>query len=122
MGCWCLTYVGREGLPLLVTDSSEASAPGSRGNNLSRRCRLEGVGPAAVGFDHLVDLSHDPNRLAQGYHGISRQGAYPDYDVTGDGQRFVLFPDDGQGQTSSGHVTLIINWFDELERLVPTDP
>ena len=57
-----------------------------------------------------------------GLDGISRQGAYPDYDVTGDGQRFVMFPDDGQGQISSGHVTLVTNWFDELKRLVPTDP
>ena len=46
-----------------------------------------------------------------------------DYDVTGDGQRFVMFPDTGQSsQSGSGHVTLVTNWFDELKRLVPTDP
>ncbi len=44
-----------------------------------------------------------------------------DYDVTGDGQRFVMFPDPGQ-DTQTGMVTLVTNWFDELKRLVPTDP
>ena len=42
--------------------------------------------------------------------------------MTGDGQRFVMFPDASQSQADSGHVTLITNWFDELKRLVPTDP
>ncbi len=46
---------------------------------------------------------------------------YADYDVTGDGQQFVMFPDAGQSQTGSGHVTLVTNWFEELKRLVPTD-
>ncbi len=50
-------------------------------------------------------------------------GAFADYDVTGDGQRFVMFPDTGQSsQSDSDHVTFVTNWFDELKRLVPTDP
>ena len=43
-----------------------------------------------------------------------------DYDVTGNGQRFVMFPD--TGQSSHGYVTPVVNWFVELKRLVPTDP
>ncbi len=43
--------------------------------------------------------------------------------MTGDGQRFVMFPETGAGeQLRSGHVTMVTNWFDELKRLVPTDP
>ncbi len=34
----------------------------------------------------------------------------------------VMFPDTGQNQIGSGTVTLILNWFDELKRLVATDP
>ncbi len=33
-----------------------------------------------------------------------------------------MFPEDNESQTRRGHVTLITNWFDELKRLVPTDP
>ncbi len=34
-----------------------------------------------------------------------------------------MFPDTGQSsQSDSGTVTLVTNWFDELKRLVPTDP
>ncbi len=33
-----------------------------------------------------------------------------------------MFPGSNESQTGSGHVTLITNWFDELKRLVPTDP
>ncbi len=46
---------------------------------------------------------------------------YMDYDVSADGQQFVMFPDAGQS-TQTGMVTLVINWFDELKQLVPTDP
>ena len=42
------------------------------------------------------------------------------YDVAADGQRFVMLPN--QSQTRSGNVTLVTNWFEELKRLVPTDP
>ena len=46
---------------------------------------------------------------------------YVDYDVSVDGQHFVMFPDiAASDEDGSGHVTLVTNWFDELERLVPT--
>ncbi len=54
---------------------------------------------------------------------VASSAGLSDYDVTGDGQRFVMFPDIGQGsQSSSVHVKLVTNWFDELKRLVPTEP
>ncbi len=60
-----------------------------------------------------------------GLNGIVGTGvgnANPDYDVTADGQRFVMFPGGNQRVNDSGHVTLTTNWFDELKRLVPVDP
>ena len=58
-----------------------------------------------------------------GVYGMIDTGfVYPDYDVTADGQRFVMFPGRSQRQNDSDHVTLITNWFDELKRLVPADP
>jgi len=36
------------------------------------------------------------------------------FDATSDGQRFVLFPREGDGRR--GHVTLVTRWFEELEQ------
>ena len=45
---------------------------------------------------------------------------YPDYDVTADGQSFVMFPGASNAILGgSDHVTLVRNWFEELTRLVP---
>ena len=57
-----------------------------------------------------------------GFLGVSVEGeGYADYDVTADGQRFVMFPGDSNAFLGSGtdHVTLVRNWFEELKRLVP---
>jgi hypothetical protein len=38
------------------------------------------------------------------------------YDVSPDGQRFVMVKDD----SASGRINLVLNWHEELKRLVPT--
>ena len=38
------------------------------------------------------------------------------YDVSPDGHRFVMVKDD----SASGRINLMLNWFEELKRLVPT--
>jgi len=49
---------------------------------------------------------------------------FRDYDITPDGQRFLMiFP---QGETDSAEsstqrINVVLNWFEELKRLVPTD-
>ena len=40
----------------------------------------------------------------------------PNYDVSPDGQRFVLVKDD----SASGRLNIVLNWFEELKRLAPT--
>ena len=52
-----------------------------------------------------------------GMNGVSVGGyVFPDYAVTGDGQRFVMFA--GSEETSRPtSVRLVTNWFDELRRL-----
>ena len=48
---------------------------------------------------------------------------YRDYDITPDGQRFVMVFPEGQaepGESSRGRIEVVLNWFNELERLVPT--
>jgi len=39
------------------------------------------------------------------------------YDVTPDGQRFLMLK---QEQTRVGQINVVLNWFEELKRLVPT--
>ncbi len=45
------------------------------------------------------------------------------YDVTPDGQRFVMIRTEESTTESSGttQITLVLNWFEELKRLVPTN-
>ena len=40
----------------------------------------------------------------------------PNYDVSPDGQRFVMVKDD----SASGRLNIVLNWTEELKRLVPT--
>ncbi len=40
------------------------------------------------------------------------------YDVTPDGQRFLMIK---QEQTEGAQINVVLNWFEELKRLVPTN-
>ncbi len=42
------------------------------------------------------------------------------YDVAPDGQRFVMIKA-SEEQQESASINVILNWFEELKRLVPTD-
>jgi len=55
-----------------------------------------------------------------GMFGISVGGyIFGDYDVSPDGQRFVMFPEDTDVAPKT-HVTMVFNWFDELEKTLPS--
>jgi hypothetical protein len=41
---------------------------------------------------------------------------FPDYDVSGDGRRFVMFTGGGSKQSAS-RARVVLNWFEELRRL-----
>ena len=46
----------------------------------------------------------------------------PSYDVAPDGERFVMIrPTEESGTTAPPEIRIAVNWFQELERLVPTD-
>ena len=40
------------------------------------------------------------------------------YDVAPDSRRFLMFKEP-EGQTAAGQVNIVVNWFEELKRLVP---
>jgi hypothetical protein len=41
------------------------------------------------------------------------------YDITSDGQRFVMVRN-SEGQPATNQLIVVLNWFEELKRLVPT--
>ena len=45
---------------------------------------------------------------------------FPAYDVAPDGKRFVMFKSDTQEETDLTHLNFVLNWFEDLKRLVPT--
>ena len=50
-------------------------------------------------------------------------GLLASYDVTPDGQRFLMVqPDAGTNSAAPVLIVVVENWFTELERLVPTEP
>ena len=56
-----------------------------------------------------------PSLLFEGQYARSGQ-ARADYDVTPDGQRFLMMMDEATGS----EINVVLNWFEELKRLVPT--
>ena len=49
-------------------------------------------------------------------------GARPvrNYDVTSDGERFLMVRDESEARNDVTELHVVLNWIEELERLVPT--
>ena len=62
----------------------------------------------------------NPRLLFEGFYqgGIGGNRAF--YDVTPDGQRFLMVKA-GEQETEAMQINVVLNWFEELKRLVPTD-
>jgi serine/threonine-protein kinase len=70
-----------------------------------------------------VPISFDPN-FSMGTPRVVLEGPYINvpgrsYDLSADGSKFLVILDEGTEEFSR-HVEVVLNWFDELERLVPT--
>ena len=66
-----------------------------------------------------------PQELWKGHysHGMSNSCGPPgatsaNYDVTADGQRFLMIKDDDQDRVVSKEIVVVLNWADELNRIV----
>ena len=59
--------------------------------------------------------------LFEGSHELDRYSVGPNYDVSPDGQKFVMVRRTGGGERESIQMIIVLNWFEELNRLVPTD-
>jgi eukaryotic-like serine/threonine-protein kinase len=43
----------------------------------------------------------------------------PNYDVSRDGQRFLMIKSSGQAQAAPTQINVVLNWFEELKQKVP---
>ncbi len=57
-----------------------------------------------------------PGLLFEGSYAYNFTGKTSNYDVTPDGQRFLMVEEAEEGQ---GQINVVLNWFEELKRLVP---
>jgi eukaryotic-like serine/threonine-protein kinase len=74
-----------------------------------------------------VDVTTQPNFLAgkpkmlfEGRY-VPSGGTLPDYDVSPDGQRFLMLKPIEQQQVGVTQINVVLNWTEELKRLVPTE-
>jgi hypothetical protein len=56
-----------------------------------------------------------PRLLFEQRYAFGSSVTTPNYDVSPDGQRFVMVKDD----SGSGRLELVLNWFEELKQRVP---
>jgi serine/threonine-protein kinase len=84
----------------------------------------EGIVSAPVETDGATFRAGRPSQLFKGQFkgGVSGVGAaglsFADYDVTNDGKRFIMFPDEDAGAKGEHqHLTLVTRWFDQLRSL-----
>ena len=77
----------------------------------------------AVNVDTSTGFEQEPERHLpiEGFFGVA---PYRDYDVTRDGQKFLVGYPAGQAETNANELTnpqinIVLNWFEELKERVP---
>jgi Tol biopolymer transport system component len=60
-----------------------------------------------------------PRMLFQGPY-VTPAGTYADYDVSSDGQRFLMLKPVEQTGAAPTQINVVLNWFEELKQKVPT--
>jgi hypothetical protein len=73
----------------------------------------------------VVDIATQPS-FAAGKPRMLFQGPYerspatsPNYDVSADGQRFLMLKPADTGESAPTQINIVLNWFEELKRRVP---
>jgi hypothetical protein len=64
-----------------------------------------------------VDLTLSQPRQLFEQRYVFQNVSFANYDVSPDGQRFVMVKD----EAGSGRLNVVLNWTEELKRLVPTN-
>jgi eukaryotic-like serine/threonine-protein kinase len=59
-----------------------------------------------------------PHMLFEGHY-VPPPGTTPNYDVSPDGQRFLMIKPNEAGEAAPSQINLVLNWFEELKQRVP---
>ncbi len=76
----------------------------------------------AVDVSAGAESTGKPTLLFEGPYDLQDGPGATNYDVTPDGQWFVMIrtPESTAGGSGTTQINLVLNWFEELKRLVPT--
>jgi serine/threonine protein kinase/Tol biopolymer transport system component len=61
-----------------------------------------------------------PRMLFQGPYYVTPAGTYANYDVSPDGQRFLMLKPSESAEAAPTQINVVLNWFEELKQKVPT--
>ena len=70
-------------------------------------------------FIHQRLLEEKPKMLFEGAY-VPSLATMPNYDVSADGQRFLMIKPSQQAQAAETQINVVLNWFEELKQKVPT--
>jgi hypothetical protein len=59
-----------------------------------------------------------PRMLLEGPY-LPTPATFPNYDVSPDGQRFLMLKPTEQAQAAQTQINVVLNWFEELKQKVP---
>jgi serine/threonine-protein kinase len=62
-----------------------------------------------------------PVVLFTGRYTIAGSGGFVNYDISPDGQRFLMIKAADEEEGQQAQINVVLNWFEELKRLVPTN-
>ena len=62
-----------------------------------------------------------PKLLFEGGYETTSQATLADYDVTPDGQRFVMIEPSEEALEATTQINVVLNWVEEIKRMVPTN-
>ena len=119
---WVRPFPEGEPAHRISTDGGEAPLWSPDGRQLFYRRQLEDGTWSVMVVDVETDATftrNQPRTLVEGPFGVSMPSR--SYDVAPDGRRFVLTsPNQVEAQPVTS-IHIVLNWAEELERLVPTD-
>ena len=110
-------YPGQGGLVQISTDGGLEPVWAPNGKELFYRNRDQMM-VVAVETEATFQAER-PRLLFEGSYAYNHTGTTSNYDITPDGQRFVMVQ--ATQESAPAQIQVVLNWFEELRRLAPTN-
>ena len=110
---WVKPYPGQGGIVQISTDGGLEPVWAQSGKELFYRTgdRMMVVSVQA----NTTFKAEKPRLLFEGSYRYNYTGVTSNYDITADGQQFVMVKEE------TSQINVVLNWFEELKRLVPAN-